>query len=87
MKIRERKSTSNRARAKARVRRARKDPKRKGEGGGRGETKGGRGRISRAAIAGRVIERKRNYGVRDAAASRGSRVITHRRRAAIVPAT
>lgn len=37
-----------------------------------------------AAIAGRVIERKRNYGVHGAA-SRGSRVITHRHRGAIVP--
>lgn len=40
-----------------------------------------------AAIAGRVIGRKRNYGVHGAtAASCGSRVITYYRRGAIVPA-
>jgi len=45
-------------------------------------------RISRAAIAGHVIGRKRNYGVHGAtAASCGSRVITYYRRGAIVPAT
>lgn len=47
---------------------------------------GGKANESRAAavIAGRVIERKRNYGVHGAA-SRGSRVITQRHRGAIVP--
>lgn len=62
-------------------RRARARPKR-GRAGEASE------RISRAAIAGHVIGRKRNYGVHGAtAASCGSRVITYYRRRAIVPAT